>query len=295
MDTLREIGQQLNRNIFPFVKNGGIVVPNTNPASLLSLGLESQNERQRPERPATRAWTRPARGQRSTSRPWKPWEACHPTSVVSTAIKATYEQQIDELKKAYPNTKIWREEKGLWLLTESAVLPEHWRKAIFFTGISFAYPFSVRSWGFWEGGLLREPKWIGPRHTNFPDGSVCAFEPTDRTWLIGQSIVKLLDLYTVWALRHLHLEIFGRWPGYQAVSHPCERLLELREDEFCGCRNLGNLYGECCQKNDFARDRVADAVAFSLYTGGEPRTPPDSILKFICRKTDPPRMREVFF
>lgn len=290
MDTLHKIGQQLDRNITLFVKNGGIVVPNTIPVSLLNLGVEVKNEKQRTKRSETRTWPRPIRGQRPASRSWK---TCQPASVVSAAIKSTYEQEVDELKRIYPNSKVWLEEEGMWLLTESAVLPEHLRKAIFFTGISFRYPFRVRSWGFWKGGLRGEPTWIGPRHTNFPDGSVCAFEPTDRTWLIGNPLVKLLDLYTVWALRHLHLEIFGRWPGHQAVFLPCERIMELREDEFCGCGMFDKLYGECCQEKDLARDRVADAVDFCLYTGGEPRKPPDSILKFIYRKTDPPPTSEL--
>lgn len=281
METLKEIGRQLDRNIFPFVKNGGIVVPNTTSDLSLNLGEDNKNERQRKRRPTTQSWQRPAGRQRTP----------HQTaSVVSAYLKDQCEKDLISVKEAYPNTQVWRQENGLWLRTESSLLPDYWRKAVFFTGISFRWPFIVRSWGFWVGGMQGSPIWIGPRHTNFPDGSICAFEPSDETWSFKDPIVALLDIYTLWAVRHLHLDFFGRWPGYQVAHHAYERILEIRGDEHCGCGS-SELYEKCCQKKDLNRDLVADAVAFRFLN--KERKPPDDVSKFICDQIEPPCISEL--
>ena len=44
---LEEIGYQLDNNIFPLVKNGGIVMPNDSPVSLSTMGEAKENERER--------------------------------------------------------------------------------------------------------------------------------------------------------------------------------------------------------------------------------------------------------
>jgi len=163
--------------------------------------------------------------------------------------------------------------------------------AIFLTGISFSWGM-VRSWGFW-GDPLAYPEWIGPRHTNYPDGSICAFEPADGTWALSDPIVKLLDIYTLWAVRHLHLQVFGRWPGREAVHHPAERVIELRADEYCGCARSDKLYGECCMPKDLARDRIRDALTFFWRSGGF-RNPPDAISHFVRDRKEPPRLGTLF-
>jgi hypothetical protein len=177
------------------------------------------------------------------------------------------------------------------LLNQSALLSGLRQNAIFLTGACFARGM-VRSWGFW-GDPLAAPVWIGPRHTNFPDGSICAFEPRDGTWIFGDSLVLLLDLYTVWTLRQLHLQVLGRWPGYQAVAHPYERILELREDEYCGCGRTDRLYGECCRDKDLGRNRIADAVSFFFFSGGRLREPPEAIVQFAREARHPPKISDL--
>lgn len=290
MHSLQEIGQQLDRNIFPVVKNGGLVVPNPTPTNQLKTEKEKKNENHAQRRPATRSWERPQRWQRQAGGSRKTRPA---TSIISSHIKQTYKKEFDELKIAYPGIKIWQQDEGLWLLAESTVLPDQWHKVIFVVGMSYIYPFDIRSWGFWISGISLKPVWIGPRHTNFPDGSICAFEPADRTWCGGQSIITLLDLYTLWALRHRHLEIFGRWPGQQAVHHPYERILELKEDEFCGCGLSDKLYKDCCREKDLARDRVIDFLDFQLITGGKPRKPPKEIVDFVNNRNTPPSLNKI--
>jgi hypothetical protein len=150
---------------------------------------------------------------------------------------------------------------------------------------------SVRSWAFWADPIAF-PEWIGPRHTNFPDGSICAFEPLDGTWKFGDPIVQLLDIYTVWALRHLYLRQFGRWPGYQSVHFAGERLLELRDDEHCGCGRGDKLYADCCMPSDLAGTRIAMLLNFVWVTGSV-RKPPEAVERFVRSKQQPPSLRDL--
>ncbi len=294
LEVLEKIGNQLDRNIFPSVKNGGIVVPNTNSDHSTTLGSGQHNERQRKRQTApqwqelTRWWWDP-QWQWATQWRRSPYTA---PSVLSAGLKQKCEKDLILLSQAYPDTRSWREETGLWVLTESALLPASLRKAIFLVGISFRWPFIVRGWGFWVDEFSGIPLWIGPRHTNFTDGSICAFEPSDETWTLRDPIVGLLDIYTLWAVRHLHLEFLGRWPGYQVAHHPYERILEIREDEYCGCGG-SEQYKNCCQPRDLRRNRLTDAIDFRLMTGGCERKPPSVISEFICGGKKPPCLDEL--
>lgn len=137
-------------------------------------------------------------------------------------------------------------------------------------------------------GLLefpKGPKWIGPRHTNFPDGSVCAFVPESRTWAPGRRLDLLLDLFTVWALRQLYLEEFKRWPGRQFSSHPFYSLAEFKEDEFCSCdkEEPPRRYGECCKPEHLKRNLLELKADFERTMGCRlnDRNPPQAILDFM--------------
>jgi len=285
VNALREIGSQLDQRIFPRVKNGGFVTPSelTVPST---LGEEKHHERQR--RSATKPRKRAPGGERTAGRPWSPGQA---TPLVSTSVKVRYEGELDAIHRAYPGTRVWEQADGLWLLIESSLLPGLQKAATFLVGISYERTI-VRAWAFWRcslGGLT----WIGPRHTNFPDGSICAFHPTDGTWDFGDPLVDLFDLYTLWALRHLFLDVFGRWPGQQAVLHPYERILELKDDEHCGCDRSDKLYGECCKEKDILRNRVADAVNFIVVFAGGLREPPSAILQFVREQSELPALNEL--
>ena len=102
---------------------------------------------------------------------------------------------------------------------------------------------SVRGWAWWQPGV-----WVGPRHT-YNDGSICAFEPSHGTWSPERGLEALLDLYSVWLTKQLHLRAYGTWPGLQRVHTPLERLAEQHPNELCGCgRNV--TYARCCFLND---------------------------------------------
>lgn len=283
LKTLRQIGIQLDQNRFPIVYNGGVVMPGEATVSPSTLGKEKANVSARQRRSETRPWQGPPGRQRQADRPGPTRGA---TPVVCSDLQNQYEAQLDAVQEAYPDTKCWHQMEGMWLLTESALLPGLGKKATFLTMLPYTKKFAVMSWGFWTTPISF--KWIGARHTNFPNGSICAFEREDKTWVSGESIIKLLDLYSLWALRHLHLETFGRWPGYQSVHYPYERLTELKDNEYCGCAHSHRMYADCCKKHDLARDKVADALDFLRITNGGSRTPPKNIVEFIRHREEPP-------
>jgi hypothetical protein len=286
---LREIGAQLDQNRFPTVHNGGVVVPSSPPVVAPPLGTEMANATCRPNGPATGPRQGSASWQRTTGRP-RP--ARRTTSATRRRYRAAYETQLTDVGAAYPETEVWFEDAGMWLLTNSAVLNGLGKKATFLVAIPFDPQLRVTSWGFWTAAI--GVRWIGPRHTNWPDGDICAFTPSDGTWRPGGSLVKLLDLNTLWALRQLHLEELGRWPGYHSAPHPHERLTELQDDEFCGCEKSHRLYHDCCKTADLAADRAQIAIDFCRrYLRNGPRCPPHAIVSFAMQRRDPPKLRSL--
>lgn len=186
---------------------------------------------------------------------------------------------------------MWQQEDGIWLLTESMLLAGLDQKAVFLTGIPFSRERLPRGWGFWVRIPLLHPTWIGPRHTNMPDGSICAFDPKDSTWEIGGPLVTLLDLYTLWALRHLHLQAFGYWPGRQVANYVTERLMEVNPQEHCGCGGK-KPYIECCCEADLKANRLFETMKF-YDLGGFRRYPPPAIINFVQGSGLPPVLTDV--
>lgn len=284
-ELLLRIGSRLDRDVLPLVYDGGFVLPSETAIDSSNQGMEQYDVRSERERGSTtrtrqRASRRKGASNKPSSRTAPPF--------IGSSLRSTYENQVEEVRSAYPGARIWSTEGGFWLRTESGLLPGLQRTAEFVTAVPFVSSVMPRSWAFWHGSV-----WIGPRHTNFPDGSVCSFEPRDNTWKSGHSLVTLLDLHSIWAVRHLHYEKFGRWPGRQAVAHPSERLLEIQPDELCGCdRPTALPYSECCRSRDLARDRVRDTINFILKVARS-RSPPGPIAAFLRDTTCVPRFADI--
>lgn len=283
--SVKAIGLQLDHGIFPEVFNGGLVAPSVS-AIPQSMGAEKSHVRAETSANTTDgSWASGASPPREG--PAAPWTSGEASPVKRTDVRSLCANDLAAVHAAYPGTHVWSSNDGFWLLTESLVVPGLKRAAVFLTAVHWSFA-SVKAWGFWRNTPV-SVQWIGPRHTNFPDGSVCAFEREDRTWVFGESLVVLLDLYSVWAVRHLHLELFGHWPGPQSVPHPYERRLELQPHELCGCGSAQR-YGECCLSRDAARDLVRGAVSFAMYFAGGVREPPPSLGKVALRAAEPPAL-----
>jgi len=264
---LEKIGQELDHGQYPAVRNGGIVVP-ISTVIFENMGKEMEDERRyEARRPSTGSRQGTTRRKGSAGRSTA---ASTTAPVIGPIGPENFDNSIEERAVAYPVVRYWRAPDAFWLVTRSHLLDGCSRSAVFVSVFSDTPIPIARSWGFWDGIT-----WIGPRHTNFPDGSVCSYEIRDLTWRAGGSIVTLLDMHTVWALRHLHLEVFGRWPGYQAIALTYERLLEIQDDEYCGCDAEDHKrYINCCKSKDLGGDYLSHAIHYLTATQGGIRQPP---------------------
>lgn len=293
---LCRIGEQLDALKFPVVRNGGIVVPSEPDVSSRTLGTELKNDKPGKTRSETGSGAWASARPRPVAWTWA-WPhagsgAPGPApSFVGPELWAKFTNELTAVEKAYPGTQHWQDDEGMWLLVRSSLLPGVSVRAYFAIAVSFRRAM-LRSWGFWGSDSIGY-EWIGPRHTNFPDGSICAFEPTDGSWRVGEPLVELLDIYTVWAIRHLHLRVFGRWPGPQAVRFPYERLLEIRSDECCGCEDSRGPYGRCCEPHDRRRNQIAEALHFMHAMAGGLRSPSKDIVNFLKARNRPPKISEI--
>lgn len=286
---MRKIGLQLDKGADLYVFSDGVIAPKHSAVGDETLGAENCNEQSRTDRSSTRSWKRPTRWQGPARRSWSPGEA---ESSGCGQLRENYLGQLGAVLAAYPQTAIWTCKEGMWLAVESAVLAGLDRCATFLIAIPFRNLNPVRSWAFWTTAVSHS--WIGPRHTNAIDGSICAYNPADGTWKNGGNLVELIDQYTKWAFCHLHLELLRWWPGEQTAQYVLERLLELNDNEWCGCGPNAKRYAECCKQSDLAVDKVQAATDF---VGGflkfKPRQPPARMLRFLWQQVDPPAFQTV--
>ncbi len=284
---LEEIGWQLDQNVFPMVRNGGLVMPGHPVIPSNRPGKEQydakEGKRRSTTEPRSRAigWQGPSGGRGAAGR--SPGETA---PFIGPVVARGYPEALSPVCEAYPGTLIWEQEGGFWTYSESTLLPGLDWSAAFLTGVS-TRTLQVKGWGFRYHKAIGY-HWIGPRHTNFPDGSICAYEPTDGTWGFGGSLIELLDIYTLWALRHLHCDTFGRWPGPQFVPHAYERMLEFADDDLCGCGTILRRYADCCKAADFRKDRIAEAVRFCCFSRWSLRSAPPAITRFLLDRVPPP-------
>jgi hypothetical protein len=118
------------------------------------------------------------------------------------------------------------------------------------------------------------------KHTNFPDASVCAFTPEHRPWPNPDGLLGLVDIYVLWAVRKLHRDHFGWWPGPQLGACAHYRLREFDPREDCGCGS-NKRYGDCHLAADMLTEADAAAAEFRrLFDGNyDDRRPPEHVLE----------------
>lgn len=278
---LQALGNCLDACSSPMVYNQGVIRPATPVVVTTYAGQEKTNAAGSSQRPSTRPWQRTARWQGS------PGQSRTPDSgapVVDAGLRRRYEAGIGACLEAYPSLLSFRTDQRMWLFFESALLDNLDRTAAFAVRLPFNRQEPCLAWGFWKTAVSRT--WIGPRHTNFPDGSICAFDPMDGTWDANSPLITLLDLYSIWAAKHLHFELLGRWPGLQSVPHAAERVLELQSDEYCGCGKAPIKYKDCCMVDDRRSTSLDEIASFRSRL----RSPPKHVLDFIWSPTSAPTL-----
>lgn len=255
---LRRMGEDLDRGIFPDVYRGGHV--ELGAAALISPpgngvrnergteGIEgTKRDRSEGARQGPRPWSGPGSSETRTTAP----------VVRKSGLTSDEEMDLQGMRSAYPDMRVRLVPSGIFVTGVVRPIRGLSAGATLHVFIPLDRALRVQGWAWWDTGV-----WIGPRHTNYPNGSICAFEPADGTWTRGQTIIRLLDLYVVWVARHLHLQLFGRWPGDQVLHTTHERLHENGLEEFCGCGS-GEQYKRCCYQLDVRRSPADVRQEFS--------------------------------
>lgn len=242
---LRVIGEQLDADGDLRTYTGGVVVPDRVSSSNNSPRRSKGGEDDEPEGQAGQSEIRPQRGapERGARRRGGTKDAQAP---LVSEPGLTPEAQVDlrEAADAYPQMRVGTASGAAWLQIWVQPVPGLENSAYLLIQYPFDENYPVRAWGWWDSGI-----WIGPRHTNYPHGDICAYEPKDLTWTRSEPLVDLLDLYMGWIVRHLHLREFERWPGRQVLHTAYERLHEQEPGELCGCGEMSR-YKECHQRED---------------------------------------------
>ena len=282
-ELLYQIGENLDLGMFPSVSDGGLVWPARADVVFQPPGLEIQNG-QTPS--ASQSWQTGApgapgaSGASSTPLPAAPgtagaaWTA-GATPSISCRVHGLAEW-VRALAAAYPGTEAAETREALWLRVPASLLPRLGYRAVFVIALLPGRGIE-RGWAFWDHGIWGL-QGIGPRHTNYGDASICAYDSRDGTWNYGDPLVALLDLFAVWAVRHLFFSQFGRWPGPQASFSPFERLREYRDDEHCGCAAPKGRYADCCKLGDLRL--VTGAISEVLSQALMPRAIPAAVCSF---------------
>lgn len=295
---LQQIGDALDKQRPLRVHNHGLVaLDQAAPTETSSKEKKYERQRKRKRRPPARSREGAAgrKGSAGGSR-----QATAGSRVGGNVLRTAYEGQVTRLAEAYPTLQPFPDDDGMWLLVRSSIISGLAREAAFLVAVPYKSGAGPRAWAFWtaDGQFV----WIGPRHTNFGDGSICAFTPGDGAWSEGGDLRTLLDLYSAWALRHLHLEILGRWPGKQYSLGGADpraqafyRQRECQPDELCGCGSETRRYAECCQPSDLQLNLFEAMPLFLKATDGgfNKRRPPSSVVGFVEDRAALPRIADV--
>jgi len=265
---LKTIGEDLDDDRQPLVHEGGVVMPGPASPSEFTPGEKGNGHVARQAEPRrSSAGSRPGTSRRGSAEGEGPTDAAAPL-VGQPGLTPAIQRDLRAAADAYPQMRVATAPRVAWLDTWVRPIPGLPRTAYLLTQYPFENRYPVRSWAWWDTGV-----WIGPRHTNFPHGDICAYNREDQTWHRGASLVTLLDLHVVWIVRHMHLRRFGRWPGRQVLHTTYERLQEMRPGELCGCGSADR-YKDCCQPEDEQADPFRALKEHLDHVGTQRRRPP---------------------
>lgn len=276
---LVELGELLHRDEYPHVGTDGRVMPEPDhpgngPGE--GAGDDVQREEGGSEGPEARQGQGTAAANTSAADP----EAL---LIGQPGLTEEVRHDLGVAMSAYPSMRLRLVPPVVWLLTENTPITGLSDKAYVLTVVSMdARRFLAgrttvaASWAWWDVGIR-----IGPRHTNYGDGSVCSFEPSQHTWTVGQPLVRLLDLHAVWVARHVFLRYLGSWPGDQTLHTAHERLAEHRPGELCGCGSF-RPYEACHREADLVTPPYARMREFLRRFPDPSRRIPQEAWEHLC-------------
>lgn len=171
----------------------------------------------------------------------------------------------------------FEDRNGLWVVVKSHPLGRSGPEVHFLIAFPLDQRMAPRAWAFVRIGP--HAQLMSLKHTNFPDASICAFTPEHRPWPNSEGLLGLVDIYVLWAVRKLHRDHFGWWPGPQIGPCAHYRLREFDAREDCGCGS-SKRYGVCCLGADMLADPQKAEVEFrQLFRGAyDDRRPPEHVI-----------------
>ncbi len=292
IERLMALGAELDAGRYPTVFTGGVVEPGATP-SAVGPGIEEDCVHGGARAGGSAAGSRQGSAGRARaaggSAAARQGEASASTSVVGEFEAECLTGELSGVEVAYPGVRVHATPDMVILLNRIQPIQGLPDCALLLTAWPRAYERWPASWAWWSPGI-----WVGERHTNYPDGSICAFEVSDGTWRRGHSAVVFLDLQSLWLARHLHLMRLGRWPGRQILHTPYERVAEHRPGEFCGC-DSGRAYERCCREGDLrlgAYDRLMEFRRWNSHRCS--RRPPERVVRWLFgTRAELPRAEEI--
>ena len=290
---LRRIGLSLGSEKYPRVLRGGTLVLGEPDPYISTPGEEYKNEgrsHQGGSSARSRAGSTKRQGTARGSTAQGSGETHSSASVFSQQrLRDACGVEVEGVGRAYPQAREWLTPDAAWLAIPVEPVRNVGAAALLVTAYPFSTALPVQSWAWWKTGI-----WIGPRHTNYPNGSICAFEVKDGTWRRSHPLEVLIDLQVLWIARHAHLLCFGSWPGRQVLHTPYERLAEHQPVETCGGCRSGLPYNVCCFRSDKMIPLVSRTVEFYGRYRTFNRRPPKPLIDFVsCHRDGPPTLAEV--
>lgn len=225
-------------------------------------------------RKAGRSTARPWSGQRAAERPRRAAGEAH--NFRSEAAERAFGTELRILAQHYAALAI-EDQNGLWVVAPSAPLGRDGPQIHFLIAFPFDRSVIPRGWAFDRIGRQARP--MALKHTNFPDGSICAFMADEGAWAPEDGMTALVDHYSVWAVKSLHRQHLGWWPGKQFGACALYRRMEFMPLEQCGCLS-GKRYRDCHQGADLVVDEGSARREFRLMFKSDyhDRAMPSSIL-----------------
>jgi hypothetical protein len=217
-----------------------------------------------------------------------------PHRAVSGRRRTRYQAEVKELRGQYPDIYFRIDDSGLWIVVPAFPLGTSGPQLTMIIAVPDDPNIRILTWAFWTSDTLNS--WVGHRHTNYPDGSVCAFSPEGGAWKDGDPLVSYLDRICEWSFRHVFCWLEGYWPGPQDAMCRYYRISEGRIQESCFCHS-GKTYFECCRPLDLLGSCVSDREEFMANCNGldiGEQRPAKQLYNFVIGlRTKLPKMKKV--
>jgi len=249
VEYLRRLGQAIDIGRQPTVFDGGVVGFSDATESEVMKDVAGEEARS----PSGSRSGRRARARRAQA-------SDHPFR--SDALEAAHGAGFRILAQHY-EALAFEDRNGLWVVVTSTPLGRGGPEVHFLIAAPVDERLAPRAWAFAKIG--RAARLMSLKHTNFPDASVCAFPHNHWPWPNPDGLLGLVDIYVLWAVRKLHRDRFGWWPGPQLGPCAHYRLREFDPREDCGCGS-NKKYGACHMAADLlANPKVASAEFRRLF------------------------------